>query len=66
MPLKSRPGGEGAIGSAVARFFHPSKPVREKWPDYQKKSLTGVVILGRGERRINRKLITNAYRVCIP
>ncbi len=65
MPSKSHPGGEGAIGSAVARFFHPSKPIREKWPDYKKLRLTGVVILGRGERRINRKLVRNAYRVRI-
>ncbi len=32
MPSKSHPGGEGAIGLAGAPFFHPSKPIREKWP----------------------------------
>ncbi len=66
MPSKSHPGGEGAIGSAIARFFHPSKPIRDKWPDFKKKRLTGVVILGRGERRISRKLVPNAYKVRIP
>ncbi len=66
MPSKSHPGGEGVIRSAVACFFHPSKPIREKWPDYKKKRLTEVVILGWGKRRICRKLAPNAYKVWIP
>ena len=49
-------GGIGALGSAQARFFHPSANIREKWPnEYQKKRLTGVVITGKGTHRVNRK-----------
>ncbi len=66
MPSKSLPGGEGAIGAAGACFFHPSKPICEKWPDYKKKQLTGVIILGQWERSINQKLCCNAYKCHIP
>ncbi len=58
MPLKSHPGGEGAVSSAVACFFHPSKTIREKWPDFKKKRLTGMVILGQAECRISHKLVS--------
>ena len=49
-------GGIGALGSAQARFFHPSANIRAKWPnEYQRKRLTGVVITGKGSHRVNRK-----------
>ncbi len=48
MPSINHPRGEGAIRLAVAYFFHSSKPIREKWPDFKKKKLTGMVILGWG------------------
>ncbi len=66
MPLKSHPGGEGATGLAVACFFHPGKPIREKWQDYKKKRLAGIIILGQGECRIGHKLVANTYPCRIP
>lgn len=52
---KRLPGGIGATGSALARFFHPSAKVREKWADHAKRRLAGVLITGKGTHRINRK-----------
>ncbi len=52
--------GEGVISSAVACFFHPNKPIRENWPDFKKKGLTGIAILGQGGHRISCTLVPNA------
>jgi hypothetical protein len=32
----SLPGDIGATGSVMARVFHPSKKIREKWPNDEK------------------------------
>ncbi len=46
----------GAEGSAFARFFHPSKNIRDKWPNgHDKLRLTEVLITGKGDHRVNRK-----------
>jgi hypothetical protein len=55
MVTTSTPGGIGAIGSAMARFFHPSKKIRAQWPHDEKRRLTGVLVIGEGVRRVNRK-----------
>ena len=61
-----KPGGIGAVGSAVARFFHPSARIRERWPnEYQKLRVPGVVVVGKGQHRINRK-VQVAYECRIP
>ena len=66
MAKKKIPAGIGAVGSASARFFHPSNHIREKWPnDHSKKRLSGVLILGQGERVINRKM-QKTYECRIP
>ena len=49
-------GGIGAIGSAFARFFHPSAPIRTRWPhEYRRQRLDGVLIVGKGDAYINRR-----------
>ena len=48
-------GGIGATGSAMARFFHPSKKVRERWPHDEKRRLTGVLVIGEAMRKVNKK-----------
>jgi len=54
MPKKS--GGIGAVGSAKARFFHPSLKIREQWPNqHQQIRLSGVLVVGKGVHRVNRK-----------
>ena len=66
MPRKKIAAGIGAVGSAPARFFHPSKDIRAKWPnDHSKKRLSGVIVLGQGQLMINRKL-QKTYEVRIP
>ena len=55
MPRLSLLGGIGAVGSAMARFFHPSKHIRAKWPNDDKCHLTGVLVVGEGMRRVARK-----------
>ena len=66
MAKKKIPVGIGAVGSASARFFHPSKVIREKWPnDHSRKRLSGVLIIGQGERVINRKM-QKTYKCRIP
>ena len=48
-------GGIGATGSGMARFFHPGKKIRDKWPNDEKRRLTGVLIIGEGKRHVNKK-----------
>ena len=55
MVRTSLSGGIGATCSAMARFFHPSKKIREKWPHDEKRRLTGVLVVGEGNRHVNRK-----------
>jgi hypothetical protein len=43
-------GGIGASGTAMARFFHPSAKIREKWPQNYKHRLFGVLVTGEGIR----------------
>ena len=47
-------GGIGALGSAQARFFHPSEKIREKWPnDHKRLRLERVVVTGKEQFRIS-------------
>ena len=39
----------------MARFFHPSACIREKWPNEDKRHLTGVLMTEEGKRRVNGK-----------
>ena len=55
MPRLSLLGGIGAVGTAMARFFHPSEHIRAKWPNDDKRHLSGVLVVGEGMRRIQRK-----------
>lgn len=55
MTRLSLPGGVGASGSGMARFFHPSKKIREQWPNNEKRRLTGVLVTGEGMRHVNKK-----------
>ena len=49
-------GGIGALGSAQARFFHPSVKIREKWPnDHKRLRLKRVVVTGKEMFRISRR-----------
>ena len=50
------PGGIGANGSAQARFFHLSQHIREKLPNnHRTNRVLEVLVLGKGNHRINRK-----------
>jgi hypothetical protein len=64
MPRTSLPGGIRALGSAMARFFHPSQPIRDKWPHNEKRYLTGVLVTGKAMQRIAKK-DQKCYKVCI-
>ena len=55
MPRLALLGGIGASGTAMARFFHPSAKIREKWPQNDKKRLFGVLVTGEGVRRVQHK-----------
>jgi hypothetical protein len=55
MPRLALIGGIGASGSAMARFFHPSAKIREKWPQNNKCCLFGVLVMGEGIRRVQHK-----------
>ena len=55
MPRLCLLGGIGAVGYAMARFFHPSEHIRAKWPNDDKRRLTGVLVVGEGMRRVGRK-----------
>jgi hypothetical protein len=39
----------------MARFFHPSARIREKWPNDDKRHLTGVLVAGEGKRGVHKK-----------
>ena len=43
IPRLALVGGVGAVGSAMAWFFHTSQPIRDKWSHNEKRSLTGRV-----------------------
>ena len=50
------PGGIGAKGSTQAMLFHPSKHIREKWPnDHRTKQVLEVLLVGKGTHCVNRK-----------
>jgi hypothetical protein len=51
-------------GLAMARFFHPSKKIREKWPHDEEKHLNGVLVVGEGMKHVNKKE-NMCYLVCI-
>ena len=53
MPQASYLAGIGALGSAKARFFHPRKKIREKYPQDDKHHLKGVVVMGEGQQKVN-------------
>ena len=55
MPARALPGGIGAVGTAMARFFHPSQKIREKWPQDDKRRINGALVVGEGVRRIRHK-----------
>jgi hypothetical protein len=52
---QSLPQGIGALSSTKARFFHSSDKIREKWPQDNKRLLDNVLIIGEGQRRVNKK-----------
>jgi hypothetical protein len=56
MPQSSPAAGIGALGSAPARFFHPSAKIREKWPNNDKHRLKGIVITGEGTFKVNQRM----------
>ena len=39
----------------MARFFHPSQAIRDKWPNDDKRRLAGVLVTGEGMRRVNHR-----------
>ena len=39
----------------MARFFHPSDKIRAKWPNENKRQLVNVLVIGEGQRFVNRK-----------
>jgi hypothetical protein len=65
MPRLTYLGGVGAVGSAMACFFHPGKLIRDKWPqDNKKRHLTGVLVTGEAVRRVHKRG-QDCYLVCI-
>ena len=63
--MAGKRGGIGALGSAQARFFHPSAKIREKWPnDHKRLRLKRVVVTGKEMFRISRR-DQLAYKCCI-
>ena len=55
MPARALPGSIGAVGTDMARFFHPSQKNREKWPQDDKRRIHGVLVVGEGVRWIHHK-----------
>ena len=44
------------MGSAKARFFHPSKNIREQWPNrHETLRVAGVLVVGKGLHRVRNK-----------
>jgi hypothetical protein len=56
MVRRARRGGIGAIGSGMARFFHPGERIRERWPVDSRHRVQGAVITGEGERRVGQRM----------
>ncbi len=56
MPQSSPAASIGALGSAPARFFHPSAKIREKCPNNDKHRLEGILIMGEGTFKVNRRM----------
>jgi hypothetical protein len=65
MPRLALVGSIGASGTAMARFFHPSAKIREKWPQNNKRRLFDVLVTGEGIRRVQHKN-QMSYLVRIP
>ena len=66
LTMARKRGGINATGSAFAKFFHPSAGIRTFWPNqWTKHRCTGVVIVGKSERNIRRKMQL-AYECRIP
>jgi hypothetical protein len=55
MPRLTYLGGVGAVGSAMAHFFHPGKPIRDKWPQDNKRRLAGVLVTGKAVRHVYKR-----------
>ena len=55
MPQKALLGGIGAVGSAMARLFHPSEKIRDTWPQDDKRRVEGVLVVDEGIRKIRHK-----------
>ena len=55
MPQKALLGGIGAVGSAMARFFHPREKIRDTWPQDDKHRVEGVLVVDEGIRKIRHK-----------
>ena len=54
--MKRKAGGIGAVGSAKARFFHPSAKIRERWSNEQGTlRLSGVLVTVKATHCVNRK-----------
>ena len=53
MPRTALPGSIGAVGSAMAHFFHPSQKICEKWRNDDKRRLTGVIVTGEATWPVN-------------
>ncbi len=65
MVRRTRHGGIRAIGSGMARFFHPGKRIRKRWPAKARHCIFGAVITGEGERRVGQRQ-QMCYLVTIP
>ena len=65
MVRRAHRGGIRAIGSAMARFFHPGERICKRWPAEARHRVNGAVITGEGERRVGQKQQL-CYLVTIP
>ena len=64
MPQTALLGGVEAVGSAMARFFHPSKKICDTWPQDDKLRVKGVLVVDKGIQKIHHK-DQMCYLVCI-
>jgi hypothetical protein len=55
MPQKALLGGIGAVGSAMARFFHPREKIHDTCPQDDKSRVEGVLVVDEGIRKIRHK-----------